>query len=58
MNTTNFILRTIREDAIKRIGRLSVELVRARSEEKETIMAEMEYLRWISCCIHDGLIGM
>ena len=58
MNTKNFILKIIREHAIKRMGRLSGELVRARSEEKETIMAEMEYQRWISCCIHDGLIGM
>jgi len=58
MSTKNIILKIIKEHAIKRMGRLSGELARTCSEEKETILAEMEYQRWISGCIHDGLTGM
>jgi hypothetical protein len=58
MNTKNVILKIIRKDAISRMGRLSCELARARSEEKEAILAEMDYQRWLTGCIHDGLTGM
>jgi hypothetical protein len=58
MDTINVILKLIREHAIKRMGRLSCELVKARPKEKETILSEMEYQGWISGCIHDGLAGM
>jgi len=58
MNTKNVILKIIREQAIKRMGRLPGDLIRARSEEKETILAEMEYQGWMSGCIHACLTGM
>jgi len=57
MSTKNVILKIIREHAIKKMGRLSGELIRARPEEKEAILAEIEYQGWMSGCIHDCLAG-
>lgn len=38
-------IRTMREEAIKKLGNLSLELIKAKPEDKEQILAEMQFHR-------------
>ena len=42
------IIRDIEEKARRRVAELSKEFARAKSEDKEEILAEMEFERWLA----------
>ena len=44
----NALLRAIEGRAVRRLGRLAGELVRARSEDKELILADLEFQRFLA----------
>ena len=46
------IIQHIEQKALKKLARLSKEIVVAKSEDKEEIMSGMEFERWLadSCC--------
>ena len=44
----NALLRAIEARATCRLGRLAGELVRAESEDKEPILADLEFQRWLA----------
>ena len=44
----NALLRAIEARAVRRLGRLAGELVRARSEDKELMLAELEFQRFLA----------
>ena len=48
LNTKEQQLRRIEAKAMARTGRLAAELVRARSKDRELILAEMECQRWLA----------
>ena len=50
--TTDILLEAIRRRSERRIGRLATDLVRAPSEEKEAILADMQLEQWLAenCC--------
>ena len=51
------LLRGIEAKAARRTGRLASELVRARSRDKELILAELEFQRWLADTCGDCLNG-
>jgi len=51
------LLRGIEAEAACRIGRLASELVHARSRDKELILAELEFQRWLADTCSDCLDG-
>lgn len=55
MNMKEFMIRSIEEKAYHRIGRLAGELVRARPEEKELVLAEMQFNQWLAESCFDCL---
>ena len=56
-NIKEQLLRGIEAKATRRTGRLASELVRARSKDKELILAELEYQRWLAETCADCLNG-
>lgn len=46
--TTDILLEAIRRRSERRIGRLATDLVRAPSEEKEAILADMQLEQWLA----------
>jgi len=46
--TKDILLEAIRRRSERRIGRLASDLVRAPSEEKEAILADMQLERWLA----------
>jgi len=46
--TKDILVDAIRRKSERRIGRLASELVRAPSEEKEAILADMQLERWLA----------
>ena len=44
----NALLQAIEAWAARRLGRLAGELVRAESEDKEPILADLEFQRWLA----------
>ena len=44
----NVLLRAIEARAARRLGRLAGQLVRAESEDKELILADLEFQRWLA----------
>jgi hypothetical protein len=57
-NIKKRLLRGIEAKAKRRTGRLASELVRAQSKDKELILAELEFQRWLTdtCgdCLDEG----
>ena len=47
-NTKDVLIRVIEARATRRVGRLAADLVRARSEDKELVLAEMDFERWLA----------
>ena len=47
MVNENTIVKAIGRDAGRRVGRLAAELVRAESDRKEAVLAELEFFRWL-----------
>ena len=45
---TEQIIRLIEQDAAKKVSKLSGEYIRAKSDEKEAILAAIETERWVS----------
>lgn len=43
----------IHADATRRVGRLASELVAAKSPDREAVLAEMEFCRWIGQACED-----
>ena len=56
-NVKEQLLRGIEAKAMCRTGRLASELVRARSKDKELILAELEFQRWLADISGDCLSG-
>ena len=56
-NVKEQLLGRIEAKATRRTGRLASELVRARSRDKELILAEMEFQRWLADTCGDCLNG-
>ncbi len=56
-NIKEQLLRGIEAKATRRTGRLTSELVRARSKDKELVLAELEYQRWLADTCGDCLNG-
>ena len=54
-NIKEQLLRGIEAKATRRTGRLASELVRARSRDKELILAELEHQRWLADTCGDCL---
>ena len=54
-NIKEQLLRGIEAKAARRTGRLASELVRARSRDKELVLAELEYQRWLADTCGDSL---
>ena len=50
-------LRRVEAKATGRTGRLAAELVQAQSKDRELILAEMEYQRWLAGTCGDCLDG-
>lgn len=48
MDAKDVILRGIKERALRRVGRLAGELARAASEDRELLLAGMEFERWLA----------
>ena len=44
----NALLRAIQARAVRRLGRLAGELVRAGSEDRELILADLEFQRFLA----------
>ena len=57
-NIKEQLLRRIEAKATRRTGRLASELVRAQSKDREVVLAELEYQRWLAdtCgdCLDEG----
>jgi len=49
------IIRTIHRAATARLGKLAGPLIRAPAAEKEAILAEMEFERWLQQCCRECL---
>ena len=51
-----YLIRRMRQRAFRRVGELAAELVEAPSGEKEAILAELEFERWLaeSCQVCRG----
>ena len=56
-NIKEQLLRGIEAKATRRTGRLASELVRAQSKDKELILAELEFQRWLADTCGDCLTG-
>ena len=56
-NTKGQQLRRVEAEATCRTGRLAAELVQAQSKDRELILAEMEYQRWLAGTCSDCLDG-
>jgi hypothetical protein len=50
MNIKERMVRLIEADARDRVAELSGEFARAASQEKEGILAELEFERWLADC--------
>ena len=48
MNVKDLILRKVRERALEEAGFLAGEFARAASEEKEAILAGLEFEKWLA----------
>ena len=55
MNIKDVILKRIQRQAQAGAGRLADEFARAASEEKEAILAELEYEKWLAGACLDAL---
>ena len=51
------LLRGVEVQATSRTGRLASELVQARSKDKELVLAELEFQRWLADTCGDCLNG-
>ena len=47
-NIRALFIEDIEERACRRIGQLAGELIRAKSEEKEVVLAELQFERWLA----------
>ena len=47
-NIRAVFIENIEERAYRRIGQLAGELIRAKSEEKEVVLAELQFERWLA----------
>jgi hypothetical protein len=47
-NLTKLLIRGMHQRSVRRVGELAAELVEARSEDKEAILAELEFHRWLA----------
>ena len=56
-NVKKRLLLGIEAKATRRLGRRAAELVHARSEDKELILAELEFQRWLADTCGDCLDG-
>ena len=54
-NVKELLLWEIEAKATCRTGRLASDLVRARSKDKELILAELEFQRWLAAACFDCL---
>ncbi|NOG53114.1 MAG: hypothetical protein HND57_02075 [Planctomycetes bacterium] len=48
MNEKEHLVQAIGEHAWDEVGRLSSELIRAESEHRELVLAELDYTRWLA----------
>ena len=55
MNVKDVILRRIEERSRREAARLAGEFVRAASEEKEAILAGLEFEKWLAEACEDAL---
>ena len=55
MNVKDLILRRIRERAIEEAEHLAGEFARAASEEKEAILAGLEFEKWLAEACDDAV---
>ena len=55
MNVKDLILRKARERALEDAGFLAGEFARAASEEKEDILAALEFEKWLAEACRDAL---
>ncbi len=54
-NTKKLIIEAIGERASRQTGRLASELIEARPEEKEELLAEMQFHQWLAESCFDCL---
>ena len=47
-NSKDLVLHIIEADAWQRVGRLAQQLVRVPSVQREVVLAEMEFNRWLA----------
>ena len=47
-NLKDLVLQIIKANAWQRVGRLAQQLVRAPSAQREVVLAEMEFERWLA----------
>jgi vacuolar-type H+-ATPase subunit E/Vma4 len=57
MNPKDLLLRRIRQRAIEEAKYLAGEFARAASEEKEEILAHLEFERWMADSCRDAVVG-
>lgn len=57
VNTKNILIQLIERRAQRRIGELSCRLVRAGSADRENVLDEMQYQRWLAETCQDCLDG-
>ena len=55
MNVKDIIVRRIRDRAVSRAGVLAGELARAKSEDKEAILAGLEFEKWLAEACEDAV---
>lgn len=56
-NIKKLLLRGVEAEALCRIGRLAAKLVQDRSNDKELILAELEFQRWLADTCDDCMAG-
>ena len=54
-NLKDHIIRIIQRDAAGKVGELAGQLIRAPPEEKEAILAELEFEQWLEQCCRECL---